>query len=60
MGKEESNITIMSLAVSRSNSLRTTIPIHIARQLELVAGSRVKWSFDKKGDKWVAVIEKKV
>ena len=56
--KEESDTTIMSLAVSRSKSLRTTMPIYVARQLGLEKGSRIKWSFDKIGDEWVAIIRK--
>lgn len=51
--------TILSLAVSNSYSLRTTVPIHVARQLELEKGDRMVWDLYKEDGKWIAKIRKK-
>ncbi len=60
MGRLESDETILALAVSRSNSLRTTIPRHIVKKLNLSKGDAVRWDIDKTTNgKWVATISKK-
>lgn len=60
MPRLEDNETVLSLAVSRSNSLRTTVPIHIVRKLGLEQGIHVVWDIEKTKDgKWIATIEKK-
>ena len=60
MSRMEGNETVMSLAVSHSDSLRTTVPIHIIRKLGLGKGDHVEWDIDKTSDgKWIAVIKKK-
>lgn len=60
MARLADNETVLSLAVSRSNSLRTTVPIHIIRKLGLDPGDHVVWDIDKKADgEWVATIHKK-
>ena len=59
MARLENNETVMTLAVSRSNSLRTTVPVHITRKLKLAQGDRVVWDFDKVDGKWIATIRKK-
>ena len=56
MAREDSAETVMALAVSKSRSLRTTVPIHVARQLGLEPGSRVKWDMDKVRGRWIATI----
>ena len=59
MRKTETDETIIALAVPRSQSVRTTIPKHIAKKLGLEPGVVVAWDTDKVGGKWVATIEKK-
>ena len=58
MAKLRDGETMMSLAVSRSDSLRTTVPLHIARKLGLRQKDRVVWDLDKVGDEWIATIRK--
>ena len=58
MVRDDAAETVMALAVSNSRSLRTTVPIHVARQLGLEPGSRVKWDLDKVKGRWVATITK--
>ena len=53
------NETVASLAVSRSSSLRTTIPAHIVQKLGLEHGGHLDWDIDKVGGEWVATIRKK-
>ena len=59
MARLENNETVLSLAVSRSNSLRTTVPIHIIRKLNLSDGDRVEWDIDKVDGRWMAIVTKK-
>ncbi|MCE2497756.1 MAG: hypothetical protein J4F28_01955 [Nitrosopumilaceae archaeon] len=60
MGRLETDETILTLAVSRSNSLRTTVPRHIIKKLNLSKGDAVRWDFDKTPDgKWIATMSKK-
>ena len=59
MARMKNNETVMTLAVSSSDSLRTTVPIHIVKKLGLENGDRVQWDIDKKDNKWFAVIVKK-
>ena len=60
MPRLENNETVLSLAVSHSNSLRTTVPIHITRKLGLEEKTHIVWDIDKKSDgTWIATIEKK-
>ena len=60
MARLADNETVLSLAVSRSNSLRTTVPIHIIRKLGLNPGNHVVWDIDKEtSGEWVATIRKK-
>lgn len=44
------------LAISKIRSLRTTVPIYVARQLGLEPGFRVKWDMDKVKGSWIATI----
>ena len=44
MGRTKGNTTTCSLAVSKSDSLRTTVPSHIVSQFDLKPGNKLKWS----------------
>ena len=56
--RRDTNETIIALAVSRSESVRTTIPKHIARKLGLEPSVRVVWDLDKVDGEWVAVVRR--
>ena len=43
MGRMKGNTTTLSLAVSKSDSLRTTVPTHIVSQFDLKPGSKLNW-----------------
>ena len=58
MARVENNETVLTLAVSNSNSLRTTVPIHIAKKLGLEKGDHVEWDIDKVNNGWIAIIHK--
>ncbi len=59
MARLENSETILTLAVSNSQSLRTTVPIHIAKKLGLEKGDHVEWDIDKVNSQWIAKIIKK-
>lgn len=59
MARLENNETVLSLAVSKSNSLRTTVPIHITKKLGLTKGDHIEWDIDKEDNVWMAKIIKK-
>lgn len=48
----------VSAAKSGHISVRTTIPAHIARKMELRVGSTVEWDLDKVNGQWVATIRR--
>ena len=50
--------TKVNLNTSRSQSLRTTIPIALAEILELKQGDSIKWSLENRDGKYVLIIEK--
>ena len=52
------DVTIVSLAVQRSESVRTTIPKHIAKKLGLGVGARVVWDLDKVDGEWIVVVRR--
>lgn len=58
MARMETNQTVLSLAVSRSSSLRTTVPIHIIQKLDLEKGDKLEWDLDKINNKWIVIIRK--
>ena len=58
MARIKEGLTSVSVARSKTVSLRTTIPAHVAKRLGLTAKDQLDWNLDKVGDKWVAVIEK--
>lgn len=59
MGRVGTNESVLSLAVSNSQSLRTTVPIHIAQKMGLSEGDRIAWDLDKVRNTWIATISKK-
>ena len=59
MARLETNETKLTLAVSRSNSLRTTVPMNIVKKLGLNEGDHVEWDIDKINGQWMASIRKK-
>lgn len=58
MGRMRGGESVMSLAVPHSDSLRTTVPIHITRKLGLGPKDRVVWDLDKVDSGWIATIRK--
>ena len=46
MGRMKGNTTTLSLAVSKSDSLRTTVPTHIVSQFKLKAGGKLDWNLE--------------
>lgn len=50
--------TALALAVSRSDSLRTTVPANIVRKLGLGPKDRIIWDVDKINNEWIATIHK--
>lgn len=50
--------TKLSLA-NTANSLRTIVPIHIIKQMNLKQGDHIEWNLDKDGNSWIAIIKKK-
>ena len=59
MAKLGGNETMLSRAVSKSDSLRTTVPIHIVKKLGLKKGEHIEWDLDKVNNEWIAIIKKK-
>ena len=59
MARLRNSETKVSLAVSNSNSLRTTIPIHIAQKMGLAEGDSITWDLDKNSNGWIGTIKKK-
>ena len=58
MAKLKALLSAVSLASQSSNSLKTTIPIFIASQMELVPKDHLEWRLDKVDDEWVATLKK--
>lgn len=52
------NETTVALAVQKSESVRTTIPKHIATKLGLEPGIRVVWDIDKTDNEWIATVRR--
>jgi bifunctional DNA-binding transcriptional regulator/antitoxin component of YhaV-PrlF toxin-antitoxin module len=49
-------ITKLTLAKTKSESLRTTVPMSIVRQFTLKAGDRIGWKIDIKNGELVVVV----
>ena len=56
MGRTKGNMTTLSLAVSKSDSLRTTVPTHIVSQFNLKAGDRLDWELLPDGQELKIII----
>ncbi len=52
------NQSTVSKAKPDSISVRTTIPIFIAKQMELEIGDVLDWKLDKVSNHWIVTIEK--
>lgn len=50
--------TKLSLA-NTANSLRTIVPIHIIKQMNLKQGDHIEWDLDKVGNQWIAKVTKR-
>jgi len=53
---EEGEITILTHATTRSNSLRTTFPIDLARHFKLKEGDKLKWMLRVENNKLVIIV----
>ena len=51
------NQTILHPATSKSNSLRTTVPMFIINQFKLKQGDKLRWSFKAEEGKLVIIVE---
>ena len=54
---EREEITILSLASSKSKSLRTTFPISIAKLLRLKEGDRIKWEIEARDNELLILVK---
>lgn len=54
-GKGE--ITVLTPATTKSNSLRTTFPISIARQFELQEGDQLRWELRAENNELTIVVK---
>lgn len=54
---EMGDITVVSVATSKSKSLRATIPIGIVRQLKLSEGDRLRWRLKAEDNHLIVVVE---
>jgi len=49
--------TILTLAVSKKASLRTTVPMSIVKQFSLKPGDKLDWTFEVKNGEIVIVVK---
>ena len=54
---ESGEITVLTHASSTSNSLRTTFPISLARQLKLKEGDQLRWILRAENNDLIIVVE---
>jgi len=54
---ETGEFTILTHASTKSNSLRTTFPISIARQFDLKEGDRLRWTLKAENNDLVILVE---
>ena len=59
MGRGKPNVTTLHNATSTSQSIRTTIPEHIALKLDLDSKIQIEWDIEKEGGIWYAKFKKK-
>lgn len=60
MARGNGTDTIAQSARAQSESLRTTLPVFVVKQLEISEGDELEWAIDKNENDWVAIISKKV
>jgi len=48
--------TSLTSATTKSESLRTTVPMSIVKQFKLKAGDKLDWTFDVKEGKMIIVV----
>ena len=58
MARIEGTATAVTPIRSDAESLRTTIPAWVVKHLGLTKNDRLDWTLDKRGDVWVAKVEK--
>ena len=58
MARIQEGRTSVSIARKATVSLRTTIPAHVTRKLNLTARDQLEWDLDKVDGVWVATIRK--
>ena len=54
---EKGEQTILTHASTRGNSLRTTVPIGVARQLGLKEGDRLRWEIRAENNDLVVLVK---
>jgi len=54
---EKGEITVLTHASTKSNSLRTTFPISIARQFELKEGDQLRWILKAENNDLIIIVE---
>jgi len=57
MQKAIGELTVLTKATPKSDSLRTTVPMSIVRQFGLKDGDRLKWELQVKDNKLVIMVE---
>ncbi|MEM3192590.1 MAG: AbrB/MazE/SpoVT family DNA-binding domain-containing protein [Candidatus Parvarchaeota archaeon] len=50
-------ITTLTKASSRGESLRTTVPMSVVRQFDLKEGSKIRWEFRSNGKEIEVVLQ---
>jgi bifunctional DNA-binding transcriptional regulator/antitoxin component of YhaV-PrlF toxin-antitoxin module len=56
IGSEKGEVTIITMATSKGQSLRTTIPMGIAKQFGLKDKQRLNWTIQVMDNKMVIVV----
>lgn len=56
-GKRVGEITTLTLATTKRESLRTTVPMSIVRQFNLKTGDKLDWVFDVKNGEMIIVVK---
>ena len=50
-------VTVLTKATSKSNSLRTTVPIGIVKQFNLSEGDKLNWEIRAEGGELIIVVK---
>jgi len=54
---EKGEITVLTHASTKSNSLRTTFPISLARQFKLKEGDQLRWILRAENNDLIIIVE---